>query len=94
MNAEDGAPRWSLAVGSPVLSQAAVADGVVYFGTNDGYLYAVDSQTGEEKWKIQSPLREQIGAPDYVPAMATTPVVTDDLLIYFNGNALNALKLR
>jgi outer membrane protein assembly factor BamB len=94
LNAEDGAQRWSLDVGSPILTQATVSDGVVYFGTNDGYLHAVDSLTGTERWKVQSPLRKPIGVAEYVPAMGTTPVVTDDLLLYFNGNALNALKLR
>ncbi|MCP4168882.1 MAG: PQQ-binding-like beta-propeller repeat protein [Chloroflexi bacterium] len=94
LNAEDGAQRWGLDVGSPILTQAAVTDGVVYFGTNDGYLHAVDSLTGAEQWKVQSPLRKPLAVPDYVPAMGTTPVVTDDLLLYFDGNTLNALKLR
>lgn len=94
LNAEDGVERWRLAVGSPILTQATVADGVLYFGTNDGYLYAVDSLTGEEQWKVQSPLRKPFAAPGYVPAMATTPVVAGDLLLYFNGDALYALRLR
>jgi len=27
---------------------------VVYFGSNDWYLYAVDTKTGEEKWKFET----------------------------------------
>jgi outer membrane protein assembly factor BamB len=94
LSAEDGTRRWSLALDSPVLTQVAVADGILYFGSNDGYLHAVDALTGVEQWAVQSPLREPIGVQPYVPAMATTPVVADDLLLYFNGNALNALELR
>ncbi len=29
-----------------------VADGIVYFGAQDGDLYAVDSKTGQVKWKF------------------------------------------
>ena len=94
LNAADGTQRWSLDAGSPILSQATVSDGVVYFGTNDGYLYAADALTGAEMWKVQSPVRKQLGVPDLVPAMGTTPVVAGDLLLYFNGHTLNALKLR
>ena len=94
LNAEDGSQRWSLDVDSPILTQVTVSDGVVYFGSNDGYLYAVDALTGAEKWKVQSPVRKLIGVGELVPAMGTTPVVADDLLLYFNGHTLNALKLR
>ena len=31
-----------------VRSSPAIADGVVYFGSDDTYLYAVDLQTGQE----------------------------------------------
>ncbi|MEE8354065.1 MAG: PQQ-binding-like beta-propeller repeat protein, partial [Dehalococcoidales bacterium] len=33
-------------------SSPAVADGLVYFGSNDGYFYAVDAFTGEERWRF------------------------------------------
>ncbi len=34
-------------------SSPAIADGVVYFGSFDGNLYAVDIKTGQEKWKLR-----------------------------------------
>ena len=34
-------------------SSPAVADGMVYFGSFDGYLYAVDLNAGLEKWKFK-----------------------------------------
>ena len=36
------------------LFSPAVSDGVVYVGSNDTYLYAVDVQSGQEKWKFQA----------------------------------------
>lgn len=36
------------------LSSPAVVDGVVYFGSGDNYLYAVDASTGELRWKFKT----------------------------------------
>jgi outer membrane protein assembly factor BamB len=36
------------------ISSPAIASGLVYFGSGDGHLYAVDLQTGEEKWKFET----------------------------------------
>ena len=36
----------------PVFSTPAVADGVVYVGSHDGILYALDAESGEELWRI------------------------------------------
>jgi outer membrane protein assembly factor BamB len=36
------------------LSSPAVADGVVYFGSGDGRVYAVDAATGVERWHVQT----------------------------------------
>ncbi len=38
---------WDLFLSSPT-----VADGVVYFGSGDGYVYAVDATTGTLRWKF------------------------------------------
>ena len=37
-----------------VKSSPVVAGGTVYFGSDDGRLYAVDSSTGHEKWTFQT----------------------------------------
>lgn len=31
----------------------AAADGIAYFGRNDGYLYALDGETGQERWRFK-----------------------------------------
>jgi len=36
------------------LSSPVVAQGMVYFGSGDGHLYAVDAATGELRWKFQT----------------------------------------
>jgi outer membrane protein assembly factor BamB len=36
------------------LSSPAVAGGVVYFGSGDGRVYAVDAATGAERWHVQT----------------------------------------
>ena len=35
-------------------SSPAIADGVVYIGSLDGRLYALDARTGEEKWSFKT----------------------------------------
>jgi len=37
-----------------VRSSPALSDGLIYFGSNDKHLYAVDINTGEEKWKFET----------------------------------------
>jgi outer membrane protein assembly factor BamB len=36
------------------LSSPVVADGTVYFGSGDGYFYALDAASGELKWKFRT----------------------------------------
>ena len=45
---------WKFKTGAEVWSSPAISGGVVYFGSNDGYLYALDSQSGQEKWKVKT----------------------------------------
>jgi outer membrane protein assembly factor BamB len=94
LDPQTGAQRWTSNAGSAVLTQVAITDGVGYIGTNDGNLVAFDAATGKEQWRVQSPERRPTIPGPYVPAMGTTPVVFEDLLLYFNGDALNALRVR
>ena len=36
------------------VSSLAIADGVVYVGSKDGRLYALDAETGQEKWRFKT----------------------------------------
>ncbi|MFI6724967.1 PQQ-binding-like beta-propeller repeat protein [Streptomyces atratus] len=42
--------RWRYATGDAVTSSPAVVDGVVYIGSTDGSVYALDAATGKKKW--------------------------------------------
>jgi outer membrane protein assembly factor BamB len=46
--------KWQFKTGGAVWSSPVVADGVVYFGSDDGYFYAVDVEAGQEKWRIET----------------------------------------
>ena len=45
---------WTFQAGDMIESTAAVVDGTVYVGVLDGFLYALDAQTGERRWKYQA----------------------------------------
>ena len=45
-----GAVKWSYTAGGLITSSPAVVDGVVYVGSYDGKLYALDAVTGAVKW--------------------------------------------
>ncbi len=46
----DGILKWSYETADRVYSSPAIVDGVVYFGSDDSRIYALDAETGEEVW--------------------------------------------
>jgi hypothetical protein len=46
--------RWTQATGNGVESSPAVVDGVVYAGSDDGKVYALDAATGAVRWQLQT----------------------------------------
>ncbi|MEP6948557.1 MAG: PQQ-binding-like beta-propeller repeat protein [Ginsengibacter sp.] len=55
--------------GGPIRSTPAVFKGSLYFGCGDGYFYALDSQSGMERWKFKTG-----GAVYSSPAVSKTTV--------------------
>ncbi|MBM3475760.1 MAG: hypothetical protein FJX75_21040 [Armatimonadetes bacterium] len=55
---------WVCEAGGPVRSSAAIAENTVYVGSDDGYLYALDLETGALRWKYR------LGSP-----VASSPAV-------------------
>jgi outer membrane protein assembly factor BamB len=45
---------WTYKTGAAVWGTPAVSDGTVYFGSDDGNLFAVDAQNGSLRWKFLS----------------------------------------
>jgi outer membrane protein assembly factor BamB len=46
--------EWTFATGEPIWGPITVGGGVVYFGSDDSYLYAVETTTHDLKWKFQT----------------------------------------
>jgi outer membrane protein assembly factor BamB len=44
--------KWKFATGDRVVSSPVWSDGVLYFGSDDNNVYAVDAATGAQKWKF------------------------------------------
>jgi len=55
-----GAVKWRYITEGPVRLAPAYADGNVYFGSDDGYLYCVSAREGKFRWKTR-------GAPESHP---------------------------
>jgi len=76
--AAEGVPKlkgvkWTFHTHGEVVSSPAIVEGVVYFGSNDGNLYALDQQTGTRKWAFRTEAR-----------VASSPAV-DHGLVYFGS---------
>lgn len=78
-DASTGAIRWTFTAGDA--TQAAVDNGVVYFGSADGHLYARDAMTGAKVWTFTS--ANGIGNP---------PTIVNGVVYFAAGDvyALNA----
>jgi outer membrane protein assembly factor BamB len=64
----DGGPIWTYPAGAPVLSGPALAGGILYAGSDDGYLHAIDVTTGTASWRFRAggAIRSQILVADGV----------------------------
>jgi eukaryotic-like serine/threonine-protein kinase len=74
---------WSYPTGGSVQSSPAVADGVVYVGSNDNNVYALNVTTGATSWKPFT-----TGAP-----VQSSPAVADGT-VYIGSNDGNVYALR
>ena len=53
-NAPNASPLWQFSTGDKIRSSPAVANGVVYEGSNNGYLYALNATSGQLIWQYNS----------------------------------------
>jgi outer membrane protein assembly factor BamB len=63
----NGTRKWSTGIIGRIFSSPAVVDGLVFIGSEDYYIYALNATTGYPKWSKKS------GGPIY-----SSPVVADD----------------
>lgn len=57
---EDGAELWRFVGGGPFRLPPAAANGKVYAGSDDGYLYALDLKTGKMLWKVKGSPKDRL----------------------------------
>jgi outer membrane protein assembly factor BamB len=78
----DGKVKWSFRTAIRFNAGARVSEGVVYVPGGDGVLYALDSATGDVKWKYAAG-----------ESLATVPVLANDLvLVASESDTLFAVK--
>jgi eukaryotic-like serine/threonine-protein kinase len=46
--------KWKFATGDRIISSPIWSDGLVFFGSDDGNVYAVDAATGHQSWKFST----------------------------------------
>src|SRR6476619_5837278 len=46
--------RFAFRAGAPIRSTPARAGGLLYFGSSDGVLHALDEASGAERWRFQA----------------------------------------
>jgi outer membrane protein assembly factor BamB len=53
LDANTGQEKWKFKTGDVITATPAAINNVIYIGSDDGYLYAIDNQ-GREKWKFNT----------------------------------------
>ncbi|HEX8138857.1 MAG TPA: PQQ-binding-like beta-propeller repeat protein [Pyrinomonadaceae bacterium] len=49
-----GGLQWRVQTGGAVRSSPTLSDGILYVGSSDGHLYALDAKTGAEAWRFNA----------------------------------------
>jgi outer membrane protein assembly factor BamB len=83
-NAGAGLRRWSFSTGASVRSSAAVGDnGVLYVGSEDGHLYALNGNDGSLRWKLA------MGGP-----VSSSPIIRGDGTLFVGCGDGNLYAVR
>jgi eukaryotic-like serine/threonine-protein kinase len=65
--------KWTFKTNGPVVGSPAIVGGVVFIGSLDGSMYAIDQETGQQKWKT-----------DPTDSIASSPAVADGIVYYLS----------
>jgi outer membrane protein assembly factor BamB len=77
---------WSYETGNPVESSPAVANGVVYVGSDDHNIYALDARTGAKLWSYSNTAG--------FPILSSPVVVNGVVYVGAEGSILYAFSLQ
>jgi outer membrane protein assembly factor BamB len=80
-NLPQGTLKWVFSTGSAIHSSPAVADGIIYVGSRDFKLYALDAATGDKRWEYET------GS-----WVESSPVIANGV-VYFGSNDGNLYAL-
>jgi outer membrane protein assembly factor BamB len=69
--------KWKCATGGPIRSSPVLADGTIYFGSADGYLYSVSAASGTAIWKF-----------DAESSIQSSPAVMDGIVYFQSANGI------
>jgi serine/threonine-protein kinase len=86
LDSATGKKKWAFTTAGSAWSSPAVANGVAYIGSNneytkEGYLWAVDTQTGQAKWHLT--ITSTLDAAG-VQGVVSSPAVANGV-VYFGG---------
>ena len=83
----DGTILWTFETGDGIESSPVIgSDGTIYFGSHDGYLYAVNPD-GTQKWKFDAGPPRYDARWDVSKAIMATPAIAADGTIYIYSSA-------
>ena len=85
--------KWTFPVGSALIAEPIIVNGIIYEGANDGYMYAIDATTHQLVWKTLLGRHSLAACPTSYGITGTAAV--DNGMVYvaegYTFYALNAL---
>jgi outer membrane protein assembly factor BamB len=84
IDAATGQLKWYIPTKGFPWCSPAVADGVVYIGATGGYFYAVDAETGQELWRVETGKSLVTVAYGISAGVVSSPTVVDGV-VYFGS---------
>jgi outer membrane protein assembly factor BamB len=81
----DGTVKWKFKTDNAIIGSPAYSDGVVYTTSTDGYLYAVNANTGSQEWKSAFTLNLYVDPPIYSSLYNVASTTVGDGVVFVGG---------